>query len=184
MNTLLDIVGSTIIGGIILLLLLTYNANVSDASISQTTSNIVQSNLNSIASVLDYDFKKIGFGVTDSIKIIGADTSYISFLSDMDNNGKIDTITYFVSNTNALSSTPNPRDRFLFRTVNTQPPSSSSLGVTVFRLVYYDKHGNVTTNLASIKSFKVELYCESTYPLSGNTYPVAYWNKTLNPRNL
>lgn len=184
MSSFLDIVGSTIIGGIILLIILTYNSNVNDASISQTTSNIVQSNLNSIATELDFDFKKIGFGVTDSLKIITADTSRISFRADIDNNGKIDTITYYLSDLNALISTPNPRDRFLYRIVNTQAPNSSSLGVIKFRLFYYDKNGNITGVGSSVKSFKVELYCESTFPIGENYYPLAYWNKTINPRNL
>ncbi len=184
MNSFLDIVGSTIIGGIILLIILNYNANLTEANISQTTSNIVQSNLNSIANELDFDFKKIGFGVSDSTKILTADTSRISFLSDIDNNGKIDTVTYYLSGLNELVSTPNPRDRFLYRVVNTQAPNSSSLGVIKFRLFYYDKNGNITGVGSSVKSFKVELYCESTFPIGENYYPLAYWNKTINPRNL
>lgn len=184
MNNFLDIIGSSIIGGIILLIILSYNSNVNDASLSQTTTNIVQGNLNSIASELDYSFKKIGFGVSDSVKIITADTSRITFLSDYDNNGTVDTVTYYLSSLDALVNTPNPRDRLLYRVINTQAPNTSSLGVTKFRLFYYDKHGTVTTNLAQIRSFKVELFCESTFPLSNNYYPIAYWNKIINPRNL
>lgn len=184
MNTFLDIVGSTIIGGIILLTILSYNGNLNEASLSQTTSNIVQSNLNSMSQILDFDFKKIGFGVSDSIKIIIADTSRIVFLSDMDNNGKIDTLAYYLSSIDTLLSTQNPRDRYLFRIMNTQKPLSTNLGITAFRLWYYDKKGKITTFRSKIRSFKVELYCESIYPLEGNHYPVAYWNKTINPRNL
>jgi hypothetical protein len=184
MNVLLDLVGSSIIGGIILLAIFSYNTRLNDASLSQTTNNIVQSNLNAVTSILDYDFKKIGFGVNDSVKILNADTSGITFLSDINNDGQIKIISYSLSSIDALVATPNPRDRLLYRTIDGSPLLTSNMGVTRFRLYYYDDEGNITSSRSEIKYFKVKITCESIYPIEENYYVSACWNKTINPRNL
>lgn len=183
MNTLLDIVGSSVIGGAILFLIIQMNISISQSLTDKTLSYTSQNNLTSIAELMDSDFKKAGLGVTDSIKFKTADTSKITILYDKDNNGTTDSISYYLSSTAKLSSTPNPSDRFLYRVVNNDPEKSVNLGVTKFRLWYYDASGRITKYRSKIKYFKVALNVESLYA-NGGSYGGAYWEKIFNPKNL
>jgi len=61
----------------------------------------------------------------------------------------------------------NPRVRILYRAVNNLPVSGSNLGVTNFKLVYYDRFNNVIpapvsqANLQSIFSIQISLSVEN-----------------------
>ena len=70
--------------------------------------------------------------------IILADVDKFKFLADIDKNGTMDTIYYYIGPTSELIYTANPRDRFLYRVVNSEKPAKVNLGVTQFSLTYYD----------------------------------------------
>ena len=59
--SLLQIVGSTIIGGLFLLLLFRYNAVIVEKNHRYNTQNIVQKNLIELNNIIRSDFNKIGF---------------------------------------------------------------------------------------------------------------------------
>ncbi len=69
---------------------------------------------------------------------VHADSNSIRFITDVDSDGNVDSISYYTGPISELASTPNPRDRFLYRVVNTETPVGTNLGVTAFNLVYYD----------------------------------------------
>src|SRR4030042_1383465 len=138
MAYLLELVGSTIIGGLVILMILQVNSSILDSSTTLSMDKLSQTNLTSLVEEIEYDLRKIGFKATTGAKIITAGTNTISYRCDIDNNGTIDTVAYLMSDTTALSSTANPRDRLLYRTVNGSPSNlTSNLGVTNFRLWYY-----------------------------------------------
>ncbi len=138
-STLIDILGSTIIGGMLLMILLRLN----DASVQNTYvyggELMVQQNLVEVVRLLEHDFRKIGFckdweKIPDPTQsIITADSTSISFLTDVDSDGIIDTMKYYTGNVNELSGTANPRDRMLYRVVNNETPIGTNLGVTQFQ---------------------------------------------------
>ncbi|MFH1195241.1 MAG: hypothetical protein V1720_05990 [bacterium] len=143
-STLIDIVGSFIIGGMVFLILLQLN----DASVDNTFRHAgdltVQQNLVSIVELLEYDFRKIGY-CSDWTKIpqpwlsiILADSNSISFLTDVESNGIVDTMKYYIGPTSESVNTPNPRDRKIYRVVNSETPVGVNLGVTQFSLMYFD----------------------------------------------
>ena len=81
MQSLYDVLGSMMIGGIILLMLLQFNATVMEGAAAQTFTSIVQSNLTAMADMVEYDFRKIGYlatGVTDTA-VVYADSNKITF---------------------------------------------------------------------------------------------------------
>ncbi|MGE5680536.1 MAG: hypothetical protein ACM34K_06595 [Bacillota bacterium] len=183
MNAILDIIGSTLIGGTILLLIIRLNTSISDSMTDKTLSYQSQSNLASIVRIMDKDFKKIGLGVSDSIKIRTADSSRITFLYDKGNNGTIDSMTYYLSPVSSAGGTSNPKDRLLYRTINNDPARTSSLGVTKFKILYFDASGKLTAYRSKISYFKVALNVESIYA-NNNSYGGAYWEKIYKPKNL
>lgn len=166
-STLIDIIGSTIIGGLLLLILLRMNETAIQNNYQYSGERIVQQNMVEIVSLLEYDFKKIGYCL-DWTKIpkpeqaiIHADSVSITFLTDIVTNanpygdGIVDTLKYYLGPTSALNSTPNPNDRILYRVVNHDSAAGSNLGVTQFRLKYFDVTGAQITNMPAIPPFGI-----------------------------
>jgi hypothetical protein len=145
-STLFDIVSSTMVAGILLLMVLRLNMQANEASALYNTNLTLQENMTALVGIIEHDFRRIGYckdytkipEPTRSIRI--ADSSRIRFWLDVDNKGRVDSITYYLGDPDL--STINPRDRILFRQVNTSPPQAFHMGVTVFRLRYFDADGD------------------------------------------
>lgn len=155
-STLLDILGSTVIGGLLLMILLRMNDLSVQNNYLYSGEKIVQQNLVEVVKLIEYDFRKIGYCYdwtkipNQAMAIIGADSSGITFLTDIVNttsstdygDGVIDTVHYYLGSTSELALTPNPNDRLLYRVINGETPKGSNLGVTQFRLTYFDASGD------------------------------------------
>jgi hypothetical protein len=193
-STLLDILGSSLIGGILLMILF----SVQDTTVKNTYNYggelIVQQNLVEVVQLLEHDFKKIGYckdwtQIPDpTTSILSADSSSIRFLTDHNNDGIVDTLRYYLGPASALTATPNPRDRMLYRVVNSQTPGGSNLGVTEFRLKYFNALGNELgfpiTNPGQIYTMEININIESTIAYN-NEYSSVYWRQIrLAARNL
>jgi hypothetical protein len=150
---LIDIVGSVVIGGFLLLTLFRMNENSTRNTFNFSGELIVQENLVATIEVLEYDFRKIGYCEDPTAlpfpgrdAILYADTSEIKFLTDLmvppyppddlQGDGTVDTIEYYLGPTSELAGTPNPYDRMLYRIVN-GVPTGVNLGITYFRVRYF-----------------------------------------------
>ena len=184
MGSYLNLIGSIIIGGMMLLIINNYNSSLSQTSHERTLDAITTYSASGIAKLIEYDFNRMGLRVPQTDTIISrADSSRIIFLSDIDNNGNIDIVEYVLSIPDEASGTENPRDRILYRRVNNEPLRDAALGVTRFRIRYFNKLGNITTNVTQIKSFEIILWVESTFPYD-DRYSVFHWQTKISPPNL
>ena len=202
-STLIDILGSTLIGGMLLLILLRLNDSGVQNTYMYGGELIVQQNLVDAVKLLEYDFRKIGFcadwkKLPDPLKyIVSADSNKIKFLTDIDSDGNVDTMTYFTGPTSELLNTPNPRDRLLYRVVNGATPRGSNLGVTEFNLVYYDNFGNIlpcpVASPSLIQKMQINIRVEDVYGYdtdnvnksNSEMYANAFWRQIrLVARNL
>ena len=61
MNVLMDILGSTFIGGILLLLILKLNLFVTNTSFTSDSELKLQQSAKTLAEILNYDLRKIGY---------------------------------------------------------------------------------------------------------------------------
>lgn len=193
MSVYLDLIGSFIIGGMLLLAILNLNGTLIDSSYQNTFDLIVQENLASLVRLIGYDFRKIGFGVSDpATAILLADSTRITFQADIDQDGDVDTLRYYTSEPTAATSTPNPEDRLLYRVVNSEPAEGDAWGVTEFKLRYFDTNGSETGDLGSIRAIEVSLTVQGAYPygkivvedVEKDRYSLAAWEATFWPRNL
>ncbi len=185
-STLLDIMGSIIIGGI----LMTIAWRLSEAATEKTYSGSgelsLQQNLVATAQILENDFRKIGFcekwnKIPDPTKsILSADFTSIKFLTDTDSDGDVDSIRYYLGPTSELLQTPNPRDRMLYRVVNNEVPGGSNLGITQFFMVYYDALGDTIplpiTITGEITSIEINITVENVAAYD-TMYSSAYWKQ-------
>jgi type II secretory pathway component PulJ len=148
---LIDIAGSVVIGGFLLLILFGMNDNAARNTYNFTGELTVQENLVAVVQLLEYDFRKIGYCENplalpkpEENALLYADTSSITFLTDAmigpgytKGDGVVDTLRYYLGSNAELSRTPNPRDRFLYRKLNNNSPSRVNLGITYFKIRYF-----------------------------------------------
>jgi hypothetical protein len=147
-SVILDILGSTIVGGILMLSLFRLNDSAVENAYTGSGELMAQQNLATVVQILEYDFRKIGYCKdwqkiivpTTAIRI--ADSTKIRFLTDTNFDGNVDSITYYLGPTSECVNTPNPKDRFLYRVINTETPIGVNLVVTQFNLKYFDVFGN------------------------------------------
>ena len=182
MQYIQDIIGSIIVGGIIMVMLLKFNANIMEGAATQTFTTTVQKNVTTVTDILEYDFRKMGYHVPVDSTVVVAETSRIVFKGDFDNDGSTDVLSYYLD-TSSPSGHVNPRARILYRKLNTQPAQSINLGITRFRLWYYNLKGSPADSTYKIRSVKVVLRAESISPYD-TTYSGAYWERIIKPQNL
>jgi len=182
MNILLDLVGSTIIGALIVSMLLNFNVFQSNAMFSSDSELQLQQNAKTLAEILNHDFRKIGYRY-DNTAFVEADSERISFYSDVDRDGNIELVTYMLGDTTEVPGTTNLRDRILYRIVDNDTIKGPSLGLTKAKFSYLNGSGVATTTLSEIQYVKAELWIETINPVNGG-YPFTYWELTINPRNL
>ena len=174
-TTILDIIGSTIVGGLLILILFRANSSAVENTYNYGSDLSAQQKLGIISRLIDYDFSKIGYCKNQfpdyKNAVALADSTQFKFYADMDNDGALDSVIYRLGPTTELSRTPNPSDRILYRTVydTTAPKVTPFDGVTVFKLIYYDNSGNLMsfpiTQPENIGRIKILLKTENSAPI-------------------
>jgi len=203
----IDLIGSLVVFGWLMLMALTANTANSENVQTAHADLLVQENLVTLTQVMEYDFRKIGFclephRIPDPTRaVVEADSTRVTFLSDVDlgsgPDGNVDTVRYLLGPAGELAGTPNPRDRLLYRLVNGETPRRVNLGVTEFKLAYFDRTNvqipsPVTgADLQRIVSIQVTLSVENvmgnevveTAPIN-RQYVSAFWQqRRLSSRN-
>jgi len=193
-STLLDILGSTIVGGLLLMILLRLNNAAVQNTYTYGGDLIVQQDLVSVVDLIEYDFRKIGYckdwtKIPDPSKaIIAAGTNSITYLTDDNNDGIVDTMHYYTGPVSELSQTPNPSDRLLYRVLNSDQPKSANMGITQFRMTYFDALGNKLnfpiTVPSAIYTMQIDITVENSSAYD-QQYSSAFWRQIrLAARNL
>lgn len=193
-SSLIDVLGATIVGGLLLLILWRLDDSAVENTYVYSSELTVQENLVSVVQLLEYDFRKIGYcadweKIPDPSKaIIMADSNSIKFETDINNDGNVDTLYYYLGPKSELSNTPNPNDRLLYRVVNNETPRSANLGIVQFNLIYFDALGNKLnfpiTQPGEIYTIEINITVENPAAYDNN-YSTAFWRQIrLAARNL
>lgn len=173
---------SVFIGGIVSTLMIylsiqsSMQRNISDAELQ------LQQNAKTIAEIVNYDLRKIGFNYNGS-PIVTAERTRISYYADTDSNGVAELITYALGDSTQVPGTENPRDKIFYRMVNGDSTISPSLGIVDVKFSYLNKFGSETNVKEDIDYVALEIWLESLYQ-SDNNYLKTYWEITINPRNM
>lgn len=194
-STLIDIFGSTIIGGLLFLTLLRLNESATQNTYTFGGELDVQQNLVATVQLLEYDFRKIGY-CKDYTKIpipskaiIAANDTSITFLSDVaPDDGNVDTVRYYLGPASELAGTPNPRDRMLYRVINNATPRGSNLGVVLFKLTYFNALGDTIPSPVSVPgeiyTMQIDVKVENPSAYD-QQYSSAFWRQIrLAARNI
>ena len=189
MSNWLDIVGSIVIGGIVILILTNINVSISAAATDNLYAGVMQRELTSATDLIEHDFYKIGYR-NPGTNIVNADSNGIKFNADIDNDGVPDEMNYFLGDKKSFTGTSNPNDFLLTRVKNKETPAAS-IPVVDFKLTYYDSLGQKIdyTLLSSqperdkVKTLRIRIKCESADMINDN-YEAVEWEKTIKPKNI
>lgn len=198
-STLIDILGATIIGGLLLLILFRVNDTATQNTFVYTGELMVQQALVQTVNIIEHDFRKMGYcEIWENMPnpanaIIFADSNKISFLTDLPpdmlsvGDGVIDTLHYFIGPTSELALTDNPNDRLLYRVVNSEIPKSSNVGITNFKLTYFDSFNEIIPTpildaaTGSINTIQIDLEIQTIYAYhqlySDQLYNSVFWRQ-------
>ena len=206
MNSMMDIITSFIIAGMLGLIVIQTDANVKSSSIALQRDIRTQDQMKMVSDMISWEFRKIGHCLQDKYMnpkdptnfkaITLADSSHIKF-SYFDNPRAVPGVSAFVSDSIAVeyllssddTDTPNPYDKKLVRRVNGQYHAGYSLGLTRFRLQYYNKQGTelttpvVSDSLPRIRSIRITYQIESREPFK-NEYSKFMYVTRITPKNL
>ncbi len=138
-TVLIDILGSLIIGGLLLLTALQMNDNATANTFQSQENLTVQQNMTSVVENIESDFRRIGYCknpllVTDKTKyILYGRSDSIAFTGDIGNDGTLDTVRWWIGD---YVKGPNPRIRMLCRRVDETPTDSANMGITQFSMMF------------------------------------------------
>ena len=186
----IDYVGSTIIAGIVAIIVFSLNASMTETAYTRNTEQISQDAAINMMEILQYDFYKMGYRVTGE-KIMAAESLRISFAADLNNSGTPATVTYTVGDSTQLKVTSNIHDRPLFRTVNGDASANIVQGLTDFSFAYFDTGGHKmsyslladSAKRAVIRGITVMVTVDLGNPLDTTGVPVKM-SKQIWPKNL
>lgn len=193
MQTLLDLLGSFFIGGILLLMIMNFNLYTLSTSISSDKELVLQQNAKTIAEIISRDLRKIGYNYSGT-SILIADSNKIKYYADLQppgtaGHGVIDVVEFIVLPANQRSGGDSTNVN-LIRIINSSDTLYGPyLGLSKFRFSYFDKYGSKTTLRDSIKYVKAEFWVHPTIKFK-NVFitPVdstfTYWELTISPRNI
>lgn len=178
------IVTSSVVGGILLLAILSLSVRFSKQASESTFSDMTKEKVSAVSEMITYDFKKVGYGAS-STKISTADSTHFVFKADIDNDGSEDQVSWQWTTTDVTSS-DNPNDRLLVRTVTSGgSPNTTNIkpGITHFEVNYYDEDHQPTNVPSEIRQIEVELEVQSAEPV-GNKYLKSNWSRLYVPWNI
>ncbi|MGA9406548.1 MAG: hypothetical protein WBW71_05375 [Bacteroidota bacterium] len=209
---MLDIIGSMVIRGAIVLMTLYMSVGLQNAYTYKSTLYVVKQKTVVPAEILTDDIRLAGYGPTGTTKVFATAMSQaMQFTADINNDGVADVVTYYLGPTYTGSV-----HRSLYRTVSCYNGNAAfelMRDVDSLCFTYYDSLGNTkaySTNVSGIKSIKVSLVMESsgqvadeitTSPTApglysrkitvdttvtnfSTKYVRAYWERTVFPQNL
>jgi hypothetical protein len=176
-STLIDLLGSMVVGGLLFIILLRLNETSTQNTFQYSGELQVQENLVSVVELLEYDFRRIGYcydytKIIPKDAIVAADSNSITFKTDFPTSsnklgdGTVDVLKYYVGPSSECSSTPNLNDRKIYRVENNSTPKGVNLGVTEFKIEYFNSTGTKLTcpvaNPQEIITMQISLRIENT----------------------
>jgi hypothetical protein len=193
MSDILDYVASVLMGGMLMVNILSANDIAGETYAVYQGDMTVQETLITTVQFVEGEFRNMGFGVPENERtVLYADTSVVRFLMDIDRDGAhMDTVTYWLGTTSDLSETQNENDRFLYRRVNHGSVERSGV-VTMFSLRYLTRNGETmgtpvaSDRLSEIHEVEITMEVQNSYApyaSSGGAthtalYSNSYWQQT------
>lgn len=196
MATMIDIIGSTIIRGAIVLIILNLNVSLNNALTQKTVRAALKQKTVVPAQILTDDIRLAGYNQpftppgTPYKPFAIAMADEILFLADLNSDSTADVVHYYLG----AAGPEIPPHRVLYRQLNYGTSFELARDVISLTFTYYNSSGGtipygLSKNL--IKSISIKLKIASNTQVTegigtDNTasYETAYWERTIFPQNL
>jgi hypothetical protein len=203
----MGLVTSFVVGGILLIGILSLNMSMSNSSTELTLTQTTREKATGVQEMINHDIHKIGFNRNNKTSpvLVEADSHKIAFHSNIDNStdNSVELITWEFTNTSLGNGNPNAY--VLKRTVEDVDTGSIisetpiRVGVTNFNIKYLDEYGQPVSNhmstpvassdLNSIRQLYITLELQSSAKVYQNTgddgrFVRTIWEKRFSPPNL
>ncbi len=176
----LGIITSFIVGGLLMVALITVNMRVGENAANTTMDLAAKDRVSVVAEIIESDLRRIGFGVP-SPAITAMTANSITFRSTFNTDSTL-TVGWAWNLSAVVDASANPDDRRLQRTVN-GTTTDMGAGVTAFSLEFLDASFAVTAVPADVRHIRVSLTCESAEGYDGR-FGTAHWSGLITPRAL
>jgi hypothetical protein len=172
MPALLDVLFSMIIGFTIILIIFNANMVVAEGWFIYNGEMMVQQMLISTATLIEGEFRNMGFGVekdqtTSTGIILYGDSTRFRFATDLRRNGSINHVEYRLGETSDVSF-QNAMIRPLYRSVDGGNENTIGM-VTEFQLRYYNREGDELTpplvNPGNVYLIEIEMEVQHPHAL-------------------
>lgn len=183
MGVMFDIIGSILVRTAIVLIVLRMNVSLNTIVSETVAHSTIQQELSVLREVMSSDFEYAGLTVPVGTAFKEAEPEKIKFEGDLNSDLTPETIYYYYGLAAALSNTPNPNDRKLYRQIGTGTPLNVANGITKCVFTYYDGNGIQTTDKTKIKMFSISVIMQDGTPIN-DKYPSSYWEQSFFPLNL
>jgi len=189
MNVIRETMLALFFAGWLIFIALRVGMNTSEHLINTQYTVINQENLQTLTDIIEYDIRKIGHGLINPFTAITlADSNRFIFSYDKDPSKNYDSIRVEYSLVRAVT-TPNVHDKILYRKLNSHNTTKISLGISRFKLKYYNRFGKelptpvVSDSLSKIREIEISLTIESR-DLKENKYGNSKYVTRIVPKNL
>ncbi|MBM4169202.1 MAG: hypothetical protein FJ215_08615 [Ignavibacteria bacterium] len=188
MGIFFDIIGALVIRGTMVVIIISLTLSLHATLNERTMQARLKQNLAMTTDILKTDFSMIGHGVsTAGTAMLAASSTDLRFRADIDDNGIMDTVYYYLGPVAELATTENPNDRIIYRRVNQQTAREVGRGITTLSIIMYDVQGRVTATLANARSVQIGLIAQAGAPVERGyvkRYPTSSWELRFYPPNL
>lgn len=187
MGIFFDIIGALIIRGTMVVIIVSLTLSLHGTLNERTVQARLKQNLAMTTDIVKTDFAMIGFRVTSGNPMLLASATDLRFCADVDDNGAMDTVYYYLGPVSELASTENPNDRIFYRRVNQQTMREVGRGITSLAIVMRDSLARVTASYAAVRSVQIQLIAQAGTPVERGyvkRYPTSSWELHFYPPNL
>lgn len=189
---------SYVIAGFLMIMIFTINYNVGFSNQEVTTTLIKETHTQAVKQILTNDIPKIGYqqGSVIPNTFIKATDVELSYRSDLDNDGSVETITWTYDPDTTPAHANNPHVNTLIRTVD-GVDTDITLGITDFQIRYYNQYGSTSpmstpvssSDFEDIVQIEIEFEMQNDYSLNyrasdPDRYITTTWQKRFSPVNL
>lgn len=186
MAVMLDIIGSFIIRASVVLIILTTMVNLSDSLYRQSERAALEILVTGAGETVVNDLSLAGYNSASKL-FLTADSLQTRFYADLDNDGAVEIVRYY------LSPGASGSHRILYRSLNGGTAFEIARDVVLLQFTHYSVTGGTLlgTNVSGVKSVRIFLTVESKYKLrslySGRSdtlqYLKASWQGYVFPEN-
>ena len=181
---------SFVIGGLLLISVITLNNQVIQNSGEATLNMSAKQTVETVTQVMTRDFLRIGYNTgsdpSDAIQSVTSQKIVFEADIDDDNTESPVRITWEAQPGEKIPATKNNSDYKLTRTVASGPEAgTSTFSVTDFSFTFLDMDGNPTVATEQIRSIRIDLESQAPARFKKNAnFEKSFWNKTITPPNL